>query len=34
MAFELGVNEYLGKPYQEEELLKLVRQYVGERVTA
>jgi chemosensory pili system protein ChpA (sensor histidine kinase/response regulator) len=33
-AFELGVNEYLGKPYQEEELLKLVRQYVGERVTA
>ena len=34
MAFELGVNEYLGKPYQEDELLKLVRQYVGERVTA
>ncbi len=33
-AFELGVNEYLGKPYQEDELLKLVRQYVGERVTA
>ena len=23
MAFELGVNEYLGKPYQEDELLNL-----------
>ncbi|HQR72200.1 MAG TPA: Hpt domain-containing protein [Burkholderiaceae bacterium] len=34
MAFELGVNEYLGKPYQEDELMKLVRQYLGERVTA
>jgi chemosensory pili system protein ChpA (sensor histidine kinase/response regulator) len=34
MAFELGVNEYLGKPYQEDELMKLVRQYVGERATA
>jgi chemosensory pili system protein ChpA (sensor histidine kinase/response regulator) len=34
MAFELGVNEYLGKPYQEDELLKLVRHYVGERATA
>jgi chemosensory pili system protein ChpA (sensor histidine kinase/response regulator) len=32
MAFELGVNEYLGKPYQEEELLKLVKQYLAERV--
>ena len=34
MAFELGVNEYLGKPYQEDELMKLVRHYVGERATA
>jgi chemosensory pili system protein ChpA (sensor histidine kinase/response regulator) len=34
MAFELGVNEYLGKPYQEDELMKLVRQYAGERATA
>ena len=34
MAFELGVNEYLGKPYQEDELMKLVRHYIGERVTA
>jgi chemosensory pili system protein ChpA (sensor histidine kinase/response regulator) len=34
MAFELGVNEYLGKPYQEEELLKLVKQYLAERVSA
>jgi chemosensory pili system protein ChpA (sensor histidine kinase/response regulator) len=34
MAFELGVNEYLGKPYQEEELVKLVRHYLGDRVTA
>jgi chemosensory pili system protein ChpA (sensor histidine kinase/response regulator) len=34
MAFELGVNEYLGKPYQEDELMKLVRHYSGARVTA
>ena len=34
MAFELGVNEYLGKPYQEDELMKLVRHYLGERVNA
>jgi len=34
MAFELGVNEYLGKPYQEDELMKLVRQYAGEKATA
>lgn len=26
-AIELGVNEYLGKPYQEDELLALIRQY-------
>jgi chemosensory pili system protein ChpA (sensor histidine kinase/response regulator) len=34
MAFELGVNEYLGKPYQEEELLKLVKQYLAERTVS
>jgi len=28
-AMQLGVNEYLGKPYQEEELLRLVAQYVA-----
>ncbi|RDE50206.1 MAG: response regulator [Candidatus Accumulibacter meliphilus] len=27
-AFELGVNHYLGKPYQEEELLRLVAAHV------
>ncbi len=27
-ALELGVNEYLGKPYQEEELLRLIARYV------
>jgi chemosensory pili system protein ChpA (sensor histidine kinase/response regulator) len=26
-AMELGVNHYLGKPYSEDELLGLVRQY-------
>ena len=26
-AIELGVNEYMGKPYQEEQLLVLIRQY-------
>jgi chemosensory pili system protein ChpA (sensor histidine kinase/response regulator) len=26
-AIELGVNEYMGKPYQEEQLLGLIRQY-------
>lgn len=28
-ALELGVNEYLGKPYQESELLRLVAGFVG-----
>jgi chemosensory pili system protein ChpA (sensor histidine kinase/response regulator) len=28
-AFEIGVNHYLGKPYQEEELLQLVADYVN-----
>ena len=26
-AVELGVNHYLGKPYSEDELLRLMRQY-------
>ena len=33
-ALEIGVNEYMGKPYQEEELLGLIRSYVGEAVPA
>ncbi|MBL8523529.1 MAG: response regulator [Betaproteobacteria bacterium] len=28
-AIELGVNEYMGKPYQEEQLLVLIRQYTA-----
>ncbi len=28
VAYELGVNEYLGKPYREDELLELIRRYV------
>ena len=28
VAIELGVNEYLGKPYREDELLELIRRYV------
>ncbi len=27
-ALEIGVNEYLGKPYQEDELLRLIARYV------
>ncbi|MEG0820090.1 MAG: Hpt domain-containing protein [Burkholderiaceae bacterium] len=30
-AFELGVNEYLGKPYQEEELLAVIKRYMADR---
>ena len=33
-AMELGVNNYLGKPYSEEELLSLVRHYCGTEVAA
>jgi chemosensory pili system protein ChpA (sensor histidine kinase/response regulator) len=33
VAFEVGVNEYLGKPYQEDELLALIRRYLAERAT-
>ena len=29
-AFEIGVNQYLGKPYQEEELLGLIADYVAQ----
>jgi chemosensory pili system protein ChpA (sensor histidine kinase/response regulator) len=28
-AMELGVNEYMGKPYQEDQLLALIRTYAG-----
>jgi len=30
-AFEIGANQYLGKPYQEEELLLLVADYVKQQ---
>lgn len=30
-AMELGVNEYMGKPYQEEQLLQVIRQFTGRR---
>ncbi len=33
-AFELGVNEYLGKPFQEDELLGHLARYVGHAVAA
>jgi chemosensory pili system protein ChpA (sensor histidine kinase/response regulator) len=33
-AMEVGANHYLGKPYQEEALLGLIRGYVGEAVAA
>jgi chemosensory pili system protein ChpA (sensor histidine kinase/response regulator) len=33
-AMELGVNNYLGKPYSEEELLSLVRHYCSVEATA
>ncbi len=31
LAFDIGVNEYLGKPYQEDELIALLRRYLAER---
>ena len=34
MAFDLGVNEYLGKPYQEDELVALIKRYTAERLPA
>ena len=33
-ALELGVNEYMGKPYQEEQLLALIRRYTTEAAVA
>jgi len=33
-AVKLGVNHYLGKPYSEDELLRLVRSYTSSDVTA
>ncbi|MDA0190593.1 MAG: response regulator, partial [Proteobacteria bacterium] len=30
-AFEIGVNHYLGKPYQEEELLGLIAGFLKQR---
>ena len=32
-AKELGVNAYLGKPYQEEELLGHIQEFLKQRVT-
>ena len=33
-AIELGVNHYLGKPYSEVELLRLIRQYCSAQTAA
>ncbi len=33
-AAEIGANHYLGKPYQEEELLELLARYTGRFITA
>jgi chemosensory pili system protein ChpA (sensor histidine kinase/response regulator) len=33
-ARALGVNHYLGKPYSEDELLRLVRSYTGVELPA
>ncbi|HZZ92545.1 MAG TPA: Hpt domain-containing protein [Usitatibacter sp.] len=33
-ALELGVNEYMGKPYQEEQLLALIKRYTRELAAA
>jgi chemosensory pili system protein ChpA (sensor histidine kinase/response regulator) len=33
-AMELGVNEYMGKPYQEEQLLQVIRQFTGQMTSA
>jgi chemosensory pili system protein ChpA (sensor histidine kinase/response regulator) len=30
-AFELGVNEYVGKPYNESDLVELIRKYLGQK---
>ena len=31
LAFDIGVNEYLGKPYQEDEVIALIRRYLAAR---
>jgi chemosensory pili system protein ChpA (sensor histidine kinase/response regulator) len=33
-ALELGVNEYMGKPYQEDQLLALIRRYTLESLVS
>ncbi|HEX4858214.1 MAG TPA: Hpt domain-containing protein [Usitatibacteraceae bacterium] len=33
-ALEIGVNEYMGKPYQEEQLLALIRQFTAARAAS
>ncbi len=33
-ALEIGVNEYMGKPYQEDQLLALIRRYTQESALA
>ena len=33
-AMQLGINHYLGKPYSEEELLRLVGQYCAKKAVA
>jgi chemosensory pili system protein ChpA (sensor histidine kinase/response regulator) len=33
-ALELGVNEYMGKPYQEDQLLALIKRYTTEAALA
>jgi len=33
-AVEIGVNEYMGKPYQEDQLLALIKRYTAERAIA
>ena len=33
-ALEIGVNEYMGKPYQEEQLLTMIRQFIKQRSAA
>ena len=33
-ALEIGVNEYMGKPYQEEQLLALIKRYTEEAALA
>jgi chemosensory pili system protein ChpA (sensor histidine kinase/response regulator) len=33
-AFEIGVNDYLGKPYQESELLESINNIIGVKTRA